>query len=64
MSDITIPPEALKEAELVAENDGTMEECCIAMLKAWPNAITQNDHTVTIVARPAIILPITENSDG
>lgn len=34
--DITIPPEALEAAYNARRNGDTLEDICLAMLKAWP----------------------------
>lgn len=66
MTDITIPPEALRAARAASMNargDGEdpIEAACLAMLRAWPGS----DHLVAgeIHDKPVIILPLTEKQN-
>ena len=70
MSDITIPPEALKGAKTAfkeATNGyGTFDDfiaaTCLGLLKAWPGAVTFTPHAAQWPFDAAsIILPLTEN---
>lgn len=58
--EITIPREALEAAELVAEHDGTMEECCLAMLKHWPGMW----HINAVDFESKIILPLPQETSN
>ena len=69
MTDITIPPEALRAARAASMNargDGEdpVRAACLAMLKAWPGSysLTEND-SAEIRDVAAIILPLTESSN-
>jgi hypothetical protein len=78
MTDITVPPEALKAALNVMLNEGwspppsLLEDACLAMLQSWPRmARGYNDHgrqweaLTEFSSQPTdgYILPHTESSD-
>ncbi len=67
MTDITIPPEALRAARtayLKATHlswQGAVDAACHAMLKAWPRGETVCGELGLL--QPVIYLPLTENTD-
>jgi hypothetical protein len=73
MTDITIPPEALKAAQRafneawINEEDTmrrSMRAACLAMLKAWPKMHIGAPWVIGVPNSPSIILPLPkENSD-
>lgn len=57
MTDITIPPEALEAAYNARRNGDTLEDICLAMIRAWPGMTERffpNDPT----RPPGIFLPL------
>lgn len=63
MTDITIPPAALRAARAASMNalgdgDDSVKAACIAMLRAWPGMW---DSWSVFEEERQIILPLTEN---
>jgi hypothetical protein len=56
--DITIPPDALEAAYDARLNGGTLEDICIAMLKAWPKMHIGAPWVIGVPNAPSIILPL------
>ena len=59
MTDITIPPEALRAARAASMNargdgDCPIEAACLAVLKTWPKAV----FAIEANNAPCIILPL------
>ena len=76
MTDITIPPEAVEAAKAaytaeIYKGQGTateytaaMRAACIAMLRSWPGAYGNGPRKQWKHYTPAIILPLTEDTNA
>lgn len=55
--DITIPPAALEAAYNARRNGDTLEDICLAMLRAWPGMDIANDDDWCAIRKGWITLP-------
>ena len=66
--DINIPPEALEAAYNARRNGDTLEDICLAMLKAWPGIIREPEDApdgvvIPPMQFPYIILPLPKEGE-